>query len=159
MLPLRTKIEKRGISQSELLNRISSYLVQGQEEAGKRKRPVVTVTYAQSLDGSISLVSSAPLKLSNGPSLKFTHHLRILHDAILIGIGTLIADNPRLTARLIQGKNPRPVVVDSHLRFPLEARLIRTNRMKPWIAATRRIDQLKEESLDALGGKVIKLPS
>ncbi|GAB4378825.1 MAG: hypothetical protein Kow0042_27640 [Calditrichia bacterium] len=122
-------------------------------------RPFVTLTFAQSLDGSISLVPSASVCLSNRDSQIFTHLLRASHDAILVGIGTLIADDPRLTVRLVQGPSPQPIVVDSHLRFPLKARLMRDNEKKPWIASTYNIDWEKEKCLKQSGATILHLPA
>src|SRR5262249_3832268 len=84
-------------------------------------RPFVTLSYAQSVDGSIAARPGQPLALSGAQSMTLTHQLRVAHDAILVGIGTVLADNPRLTVRLVEGKNPQPIVADSHLRFPLSA--------------------------------------
>src|SRR4029079_19395558 len=100
-------------------------------------RPFVTLAYAQSVAGSIALEPGRPFALSGPESMRLTHALRAAHDGILIGIGTLLSDDPRLTVRLVQGKSPQPVVVDSQLRTPLQARLF--NGVPPraaWIAAT-----------------------
>ena len=86
--------------------------------------PFVTLTYAQSIDGSISARRGTPLLLSCEESMRMTHGLRVAHDAILVGIGTLLADNPSLTSRLVEGRNPQPVVIDAHLRTPLGCKLL-----------------------------------
>ncbi len=65
-----------------------------------------------------------PLALSSEPSLRLTHQLRTVHDAILVGIGTVLADNPRLTVRLASGPDPQPIVLDTTLRFPPTANLL-----------------------------------
>jgi 3,4-dihydroxy 2-butanone 4-phosphate synthase/GTP cyclohydrolase II len=54
-----------------------------------------------------------------------THRLRSAHDAILVGVGTVLADNPRLTVRLVEGSHPRPIVLDSQARTPPGAQLLR----------------------------------
>lgn len=69
-------------------------------------RPLVTLTYAQSLDGSIAARPGHPLAISGPASQTFTHALRAVHDAILVGIGTVLADNPALTVRLVPGPHP-----------------------------------------------------
>lgn len=65
--------------------------------------PFVTLTYAQSIDGSIAAVRGVPTLLSGRASLQMTHTLRTLHDAILVGVGTVVADNPSLNARFAEG--------------------------------------------------------
>lgn len=92
--------------------------------ARTRKHPFVTLAYAQSLDGSIAGEGNRPLALSCERSLTLTHELRAAHDAILVGIGTVLADDPRLNVRLVSGTDPLPVVVDSRLRIPHDAQLL-----------------------------------
>ena len=95
------------------------------EVSPARRRPVVTVSYAQSLDGSIAARPGEPLRLSGSRALELTHRLRAGHDAILVGIGTVLADDPRLNVRLAAGRSPIPVILDGRLRLPLTARLLR----------------------------------
>ncbi len=87
-------------------------------------RPLVSLCYAQSLDGSLAARGGKTLRLSGPESMALTHRLRAAHDAILVGIGTILADNPSLTVRYAAGKNPQPVILDSSLRFPLNANLL-----------------------------------
>ena len=81
------------------------------------------LSYAQSLDGSISRRRGEPLALSGRESLQVTHRLRGVHDAILVGVGTVLSDDPQLTLRDAPGTHPLPVVLDTRLRTPPEARL------------------------------------
>lgn len=90
----------------------------------RQGRPFVTISYAQSIDGSIATRQREPLALSSPASLALTHRLRAMHAAILVGIGTVLADNPRLTVRLVPGNSPLPVVLDSHFRTPPDCRLL-----------------------------------
>jgi 3,4-dihydroxy 2-butanone 4-phosphate synthase/GTP cyclohydrolase II len=119
-------------------------------------RPWVTLTYAQSLDGSIAAQRGVPLALSGSATLKFTHSLRAGHSAILIGIGTLLADDPRLNVRLVSGDNPQPVVLDRQLRFPTEARLL-GGQKSPWIFTTQNAQPEREVALTKAGGRVFRL--
>jgi GTP cyclohydrolase II len=96
--------------------------------------------------------------LSGSKSQKLTHQLRAAHDAILIGIGTVLSDDPRLTVRLIRGHNPLPVVLDSRLRLPLEAKLLKNN-VAPCIATTFYASQERQSQLEGSGGQVIRLPA
>ncbi len=120
-------------------------------------RPLVTLSYAQSMDGSISRQRGEPLTISGPESLHFTHQLRDLHDAILVGIGTVLADDPRLTVRSLKGVDPQPVVLDSRLRFPLSARLW-SHPCPPWIFVGPGVDSEKRASIANLGGTVHEIP-
>jgi 3,4-dihydroxy 2-butanone 4-phosphate synthase/GTP cyclohydrolase II len=121
-------------------------------------RPFVTLSYAQSLDGSIAARPGRPLALSGSQSMALTHGLRAAHDAILVGIGTLLADNPRLNVRLVEGKDPQPIVVDSRLRFPPYANLLRNGRV-PWIATSDSADPERQTALEQSGALVLRLPT
>jgi len=120
--------------------------------------PHVTLAYAQSLDGSLTATPGTPLTLSGAISMTLTHALRSLHDAILVGVGTVLADDPRLTVRLIPGRDPQPVVLDSALRTPPTARLFDHPR-KPWILTTARSDEASRRRLSERGAEIILLPA
>ena len=96
-------------------------------------RPFVTVSYAQSIDGSIASRRRRPLPISGPAAMRMTHGLRALHDGILVGIETVLADDPRLSVRLVEGAHPRPVVLDTCLRTPLTARLLQHKDGCPWL--------------------------
>ena len=89
---------------------IERLLARAEEHRRKIGRPLVTLAYAQSLDGSLSAGRGHPLNLSGSEAQEITHRLRAAHDAILVGIGTVLADDPRLTVRLVKGPQPQPVV-------------------------------------------------
>ena len=137
----------------ELLERILAEM-SGIEKPNSR--PLVTLSYAQSLDGSIALRRGVQTRISNEASARLTHQLRANHDAILVGIGTVLADDPRLTVRLVSGKNPQPVILDSHLRTPPGSALVREG--KPWIATTLASDPEKAENFVAQGVELLHLP-
>lgn len=122
-----------------------------------RGTPVTTLTYAQSLDGSIAAAGGRTLQLSNSETQRMTHRLRALHDAILVGINTVLKDDPRLTVRLVEGKNPQPIVVDSRLRFPLSATLLRNSELRPIVVTSDRACETKEQQLVGAGVRVIRL--
>jgi riboflavin-specific deaminase-like protein len=95
--------------------------------------PAVTLSWAQASSGAIAAAGGARVALSCPESLTLTHRLRAMHQGILVGIGTVISDDPLLSVRLADGPQPQPVVLDSHLRFPLSARLLARADRKPWI--------------------------
>jgi GTP cyclohydrolase II len=99
----------------------------------RETHPLVTLSYAQSLDGSIALERGAPLALSGMESTRMTHRLRVAHDAIIVGIGTVESDDPQLTVRHAEGESPIPVILDSYLRTSDHARIFHHPK-KPVIA-------------------------
>lgn len=96
-------------------------------------RPFITLTYAQSWDGSITTRCGESLNFSGRESTRITHQLRSLHDGILVGIGTILSDDPQLTVREWDGPNPQPVVLDSQLRTPPTARICHHPDKACWI--------------------------
>ena len=74
------------------------------DDGAARARPFITLAYAQSLDGSIAGLGRRPLSLSGPSSLQLTHELRAAHDAILVGIGTVLSDDPQLNVRLVPAR-------------------------------------------------------
>jgi riboflavin-specific deaminase-like protein len=122
-------------------------------------RPFVTLSYAQSLNGAITARRGEPMAISNSESRTMTHKLRANHDAILVGIETVLVDNPRLTVREVVGKNPQPVILDSRLRFPLEAKLLQNQDLFPWIATTEQAEPSHQQALEKAGAQVLCLPA
>ncbi len=91
----------------------------------RQTRPRIILKYAQSIDGRISTATGHSRGLSSEPELVFTHALRSVCDGILVGIRTVTEDNPQLTVRYVQGRNPRRVIVDPSLRLPRETNIYR----------------------------------
>lgn len=122
--------------------------------------PFVTLTYAQSLDGSIAGAKGEPIAISCEESLVYTHALRACHDAILVGINTVLSDNPALSTRLVEGPNPRPVVLDSKLRISLDAQVLMQNTdAQPIIFTTSASCKEKLATLRNRNICVIELPA
>ncbi len=110
--------------------------------------PFVTLKYAQTLDGRIACATGHSRWISSAPSLKFAHRLRAVHDAVVVGADTVIQDDPLLTVRLARGRNPLRVVVDSALRIPPHASVLKDQESaRTIIAATRRADAKKRGEL------------
>lgn len=124
----------------------------------RARRPSVTLSYAQSLDGSIGTASRKALPLSGPESLAATHHLRAAHEAILVGIGTLIADNPLLTVRHAEGEHPQPVILDSHLRISREAAVWKHPK-PPLLACLTTANRERRQELETAGARVMPLPA
>ena len=117
----------------------------------RHKRPFITVSYAQSVDGSIASKNRLPIHLSGPESAVLTHQIRAANDTILIGVGTLLADDPRLTVRLAEGSNPQPLVLDTHLRTPVSARLVTQSDLSPWIIKSQDNHSDQMEALKNAG--------
>lgn len=89
--------------------------------------PRVTVSYAQSADGRIATATGSSRWISGSETLTFAHELRRDNQAILAGIGTVLADDPLLTCRLEEDcSTPLRVIIDSHLRIPRSSRIVQT---------------------------------
>jgi diaminohydroxyphosphoribosylaminopyrimidine deaminase/5-amino-6-(5-phosphoribosylamino)uracil reductase len=118
--------------------------------------PFVTLKWAMSLDGKIAAESGRPTVITGDAARRYAHELRDTYDAVLVGIGTVLADDPRLTCRLPAGRNPRRVVVDSLLRTPLashvvvDAREIATSIVATAAAPRERVDALSRAGVDVI---------
>ncbi len=115
-------------------------------------RPFVTLKAAISLDGKVATRSGDSRWVSSQASRNYVHRLRRATDAVMVGIGTVLKDDPQLTARLPGAKEPHQplrVVVDSRLRIPLRSHLVRTAKSYPTlIAATRAASSSKRGQLE-----------
>ena len=145
------------------MGRIDQLLAVIPREHKTHGHPFVTLSYAQSLDGSISARRDEPLRISGPESLRMTHQLRAAHDAILVGVGTILADDPNLTVRLVKGENPQAVILDSRLRTPLDANLLqnagKNGIPRPWIATTDRANPDKASLLERAGVRLLVVPA
>lgn len=136
---------------------VEALAVRAGEHAERTGHPFVTLTYAQSLDGSIAARPGEPLQISGPETLELTHALRAAHDGILVGINTVLSDNPQLTVRHADGDHPRPVVLDTSLRCPNTARLLTEEGPAPIIATSRSADPDKQAALESAGATVLRL--
>jgi GTP cyclohydrolase II len=127
-----------GVSASDAMDALLHDLAQARARKRPEGRPFVTLAYAQSVDGSISIARGQRSALSGPESLRLTHALRAGHDGILVGVGTVVADDPELRVRLVDGRDPQPVIVDSQLSTPVAARLLAQKGRRPWIGTTTR---------------------
>ncbi len=136
---------------------LQSLAQRAQHYADAQSQAFVTLSYAQSLDGSIADTSCSPTRISDTSSMKLTHELRAIHDGILVGIGTVISDDPRLTVRHVDGTNPRPIVLDTALRCPLDASIFDNKNTSPLIY-TSSTDEEQIAALEAAGATVRQVP-
>jgi 5-amino-6-(5-phosphoribosylamino)uracil reductase/diaminohydroxyphosphoribosylaminopyrimidine deaminase/5-amino-6-(5-phosphoribosylamino)uracil reductase len=123
-------------------------------------RPTITVSYAQTLDGRLATASGGSRWISSPESLRFTHALRSKHDAIMVGVGTVCRDDPRLTVRLTSGDDPLRVIVDSTLRTPLASAVLANGAATGTVlAVTERASAERCDEVRSLGATVLRLPS
>ncbi len=119
--------------------------------------PFVTLKFALTLDGRIATAAGHSRWISSPSSLRFAHRLRRAHDAILVGAETVLKDDPELTCRLVRGKNPLRIVVDSRLRTSPEARVFDVHRSPTIVAATRKAPEERRLLFEQKGIEVLEL--
>jgi diaminohydroxyphosphoribosylaminopyrimidine deaminase / 5-amino-6-(5-phosphoribosylamino)uracil reductase len=126
----------------------------------QNKVPFVSVKYAQSLDGRIATSTGDSRWISGPAALRLAHKLRSEHDAIIVGIGTVLADDPELTVRLVKGPHPLRVIVDSELRTPLDARVLAGSAAAGTLmAASENVDPHRVSAIQKLGADILRLPT
>lgn len=111
----------------------------------KKKLPFVTLKFAQSLDGRIAAKSGDSRWISGEEARRFAHFLRATHDAVLVGRKTVEADDPQLTVRMVKGKNPLRLVLDTEGKLNSTARLVRENEDGKTVLLSGRSDPLNCE--------------
>jgi diaminohydroxyphosphoribosylaminopyrimidine deaminase/5-amino-6-(5-phosphoribosylamino)uracil reductase len=125
-------------------------------------RPFVTLKWAMSLCGRTAHDSGESRWVSNTMSREQGHRLRSLHDAVMVGIGTVLADNPMLNVRLpnYDGPQPKRVVIDGNLATPTQARLLREREKGEVIIFTTQFAKAERvKEFEKLGCRVIVIPS
>lgn len=128
-------------------------------------RLFVTLTYAQSLDSKIAAKPGTQTKISHLETKTMTHYLRSKHDAIMVGIGTVLADDPKLNCRYESGKSPRPVILDPSAKWQYHKSQLRQiydshQGLAPFIIIDETAKPSPEDIkiLNEQNGKYIKLP-
>jgi riboflavin-specific deaminase-like protein len=119
-------------------------------------RPYVTLSWAQTLDGRLATKTGDSQWIGGPESLTFAHELRRDNEAILVGIGTVLKDDPTLTCRIPGGRNPLRVVLDSRARLPLSSHLATTLDQSPVrLYASSGAPQAVLRALEAKGVAVV----
>jgi diaminohydroxyphosphoribosylaminopyrimidine deaminase/5-amino-6-(5-phosphoribosylamino)uracil reductase len=125
-----------------------------------RRLPFVTLKLAATLDGKIATVAGDARWISGESSRARVHRRRNEVDAVLVGAGTVRADDPQLTCRIAGGRNPYRVVLDSRLSIALSAQVLRqSDSAKTIIATTAKASATKARAIEVLGATVWRLSS
>jgi diaminohydroxyphosphoribosylaminopyrimidine deaminase/5-amino-6-(5-phosphoribosylamino)uracil reductase len=126
----------------------------------QHKRPFIALKMASSLDGKIATFSGDSKWITNEKSRAFAHHLRLQYSAILVGINTVLVDDPALNVRLKNAKtrNPLRIVLDSKLQIPMRAKILNIDIAPTWIATTKQASSIKIKQLEDIGIKVLVCP-
>lgn len=122
-----------------------------------KKIPFIALKMAISIDGKMCTKTKDSKWITSDISRKYVHGIRSQFDSILTGVGTVLADDPLLTARYGNNKkNPIRIVVDSGLKLPLDSKLLKTtNEAKLIIATTKYYDKKKAKEINELGAEIL----
>jgi riboflavin-specific deaminase-like protein len=115
---------------------------------------LITIHFAQTLDGRIATRTGDSQWIGGPESLRLAHQLRADHDAVVVGVGTVIADNPRLTTRLVPGRSPLRVIADSRLRIPLESSVLSDGAAPTLIVTTEQAAANNREEIRRRGAEI-----
>ncbi|MGV8073420.1 MAG: bifunctional diaminohydroxyphosphoribosylaminopyrimidine deaminase/5-amino-6-(5-phosphoribosylamino)uracil reductase RibD [Syntrophobacteraceae bacterium] len=156
-------LRKHGISVDEgILEKESRIINQAYIKYVTTGIPFVTLKTAATLDGRIATRTGDARWISNERSRAFVHRMRAASDGILVGINTVLEDDPMLTARIPKSRairQPIRIVLDSRLKIPPESRLVRSARDVPlWVACSEKASRNKEAELKEAGIHVLRLP-
>lgn len=121
----------------------------------EHKKPFVVLKAAMTLDGKIATATGQSKWITNETSRAYGYKLRDIYDGIMVGINTVIEDNPMLTARVDGGKNPIRIVVDSSLKIDINANVVQDKSAKTIVATTDKADKDKILKLQAQDVDVI----
>lgn len=121
-------------------------------------RPFVTMKYAMTMDGKIACYTGESKWITGEQSRMNVQYERLRHSAIMVGIGTVLEDNPMLTCRLENGRNPIRIVCDTRLRIPPDCNIVKTANKIPTIIASSSVDMKKIKFLTDSGCTVLNIP-
>ncbi len=115
------------------------------------KKPFVTLKAATTLDGKTATHTASSKWITSADARQNVHQLRSENMAILVGVNTVIEDNPELTARIPNGRNPIRVILDSSLRIPLDAKVVTDHQAETWVFTSENYDKEQRKMLENRG--------
>ncbi|GGA78327.1 bifunctional diaminohydroxyphosphoribosylaminopyrimidine deaminase/5-amino-6-(5-phosphoribosylamino)uracil reductase RibD [Ornithinibacillus halotolerans] len=118
------------------------------------KKPFVTLKAGTTLDGKVATHTYSSKWITSEEARLDVHQLRNQNMAILVGINTVLEDNPALTTRIPNGRNPLRVIMDSSLRIPLDATVVTDQQAETWVFTSKNYDQTKVPLLEEKGVRV-----
>ena len=124
----------------------------------RHKTPFVAMKYAMTMDGKIACHTGDSKWVTGETARAHVQKLRNHYQGIMVGIGTVLADDPTLNCRMEGGRNPIRIVVDSHLRIPMDSRLVMTAKTQPLIVACLKGQEEKAVRLEQKGVTVAVMP-
>lgn len=126
----------------------------------KNKTPYVVMKYAMTADGKLATATGKSKWITNQKAREYVHKTRNALMGIMVGIGTVLTDNPTLNCRIENGRNPIRIICDSSLRIPLNSNIVNTaDKDKTIIAVANNYDLEKEKLLLEKGIEIIKCPN
>lgn len=120
-------------------------------------KPFITMKYAMTMDGKIACYTGESKWITGEQARMNVQKERLRHSAIMAGIGTVLADNPMLTCRLENSRNPIRIICDTYLRIPFDCNIVNTAKEVPTIIATASHDVKKLSTLDVLGCHIMQI--
>ena len=124
----------------------------------QNKKPYVVMKYAMTMDGKIAAYTGESKWVTGEAARIHVQEQRLKYTGIMVGVGTVLADDPMLTCRLENSRNPVRIICDSHLRTPLTSKIVRTAVTIPTIIASSSKDQQKIKNYEELGCQVLYVP-
>ncbi len=123
------------------------------------KEPYIALKYAMTADGKIATDTGESQWITGEDARTHVHCLRDYYAGILVGIGTVLKDNPRLTCRIPGGRNPARIVLDTHLRIPVDSDIVKASFVSPLFIVYSDGDEEKGNVLEGMGAQLIKVPA
>lgn len=123
----------------------------------RHKRPLVLMKYAMTMDGKIASYTGHSKWITSEDAREQVQKTRNRYAAIMVGIGTVLKDDPLLTCRMEGGRNPVRIICDSALRTPLDSRILQTSKEVSTLIATSCEDQSRIDNVEQSGAKIVRV--